>query len=431
MSKFKHLDLSDRIIIEQGVAEGLSFKMIAARIEKHCSTVSLEVRKHSSVQKTGGYGRSFNDCLLRFDCGHTDLCKDKSGCRTKYCRFCTRCSSVCLDYVKESCDKLLKPPYVCNSCVRLKKCTLQKCIYKASCAQELYARELRESRSGITADEEEIRRIDGIITPLIKRGQSIYHICSNNRDFIMRSERTIYKYVECGLLQAKNIDLPRKVGYRPRRSRGSNFKVDKKCRIGRSYTEFLDFMKENSDTPLVEIDTVEGRIGGKVLLTICFLDSMLMIAYIRDSNTSRSVTEIFEDLFEKLGRDLFVNLFPVILTDNGSEFSNPAAIEFENTENRRTKIFYCDPSSPYQKGAIENKHALMRRIIPKGKSLDRFSQSDIQLMMDHLNSYRRRKLNNKSPYETFSFLHGTDAFEKLEFSPIPDSMIMLTPELLK
>ena len=431
MSNFKHLDLSDRIIIEQGLLEGLSFKMIAARIQKHCSTVSQEVRKHSSAQKTGGYGRRFNDCRKRFECRYRDLCKGKSECRTKFCRFCSRCSSVCLDYVEESCYKLLKPPYICNGCPGLKKCTLKKLIYRASSAQELYAEKLRISRSGITADEEEIRRIDEIITPLIKRGQSIYHICFNNRDIIMRSERTIYKYVEYGLLQARNIDLPRKVGYRPRRRRTDNFKVDKKCRIGRGYTEFMGFMEENSDTPLVEIDTVEGRLGGKVLLTICFLDSMLMIAYIRDSNTSRSVTEIFEDLFEKLGRDLFLNLFPVILTDNGSEFSNPAAIEFEKTGSRRTRVFYCDPSSPYQKGAIENKHALMRRIIPKGKSLDRLSQSDIQLMMDHLNSYRRRKLNDKSPYETFSFLHGTDAFERLGFSPIPEGMIMLTPELLK
>ena len=173
MSNYKHMNLSDRIIIEQGLGEELSFKMIAARIEKHCSTVSLEVRKRSSVQKTGGYGRSFNDCLLRFDCRYSSLCKDKSGCRTKYCRFCTRCSTVCLDYTKEPCDKLLKPPYVCNSCIRLRKCTLQKCIYRASSAHEMYSVELRNSRSGITADEEEIRRIDGIITPLIKRGQSI------------------------------------------------------------------------------------------------------------------------------------------------------------------------------------------------------------------------------------------------------------------
>ena len=431
MSKFKHLDLSDRIAIEHGLVEGLSFKKIAVRIEKHCSTVSLEVRKRSSVQKTGGYGRSFNDCLNRFECGYRDLCKDKSGCRTRFCRFCVKCSSVCPDYSKESCDRLLKPPYVCNGCVLRRGCTLQKCIYKASSAHEQYTTELRTSRSGITADEEEIQRIDGIITPLVKRGQSIYHACLNNRDVIMRSERTIYKYVEYGILGVKNLDLPRKVGYRPRRPKKGNFKVDKKCRIGRGYTDFLNFMKENPDTPLVEVDTVEGRVGGKVLLTICFLDSMLMLAYIRDSNTSRSVTEIFEELFEKLGKDLFANLFPVILTDNGSEFSNPAAIEFEKNGNKRTRLFYCDPSSPYQKGAIENKHSLIRRVIPKGKSLDLFSQSDIQLVMDHINSYKRRKLNNKSPYETFSFLHGTEVFKKLGLSPVPENMVMLTPGLLK
>lgn len=51
--------------------------------------------------------------------------------------------------------------------------------------------------------------------------------------------------------------------------------------------------------------------------------------------------------------DNFDKLFPVILTDNGNEFSNLYAIEFDKMGNRRTRIFYCDPSSPYQKGSVE------------------------------------------------------------------------------
>ena len=91
------------------------------------------------------------------------------------------------------------------------------------------------------------------------------------------------------------------------------------------------------------MDSVEGRKGGKVLLTIYFRNCGLMLAFIRDSNTAKSVTEIFERLYKLLGHSTFTNLFQVILTDRGSEFTNPLSIEFNENDERRTHIFYCDP----------------------------------------------------------------------------------------
>lgn len=121
-----------------------------------------------------------------------------------------------------------------------------------------------------------------------------------------------------------------------------------------------------------------------------------------------------------MGRRTFEKLFPVILTDNGSEFSNPKSIEFgpEQKDIRRTNIFYCDPSSPYQKGAIEVNHELIRRIIPKGFSLDELTQKDISLMMNHINSYKRKKLNNRTPYEAFSFYYVEEVLNKFGCIPI-------------
>lgn len=125
--------------------------------------------------------------------------------------------------------------------------------------------------------------------------------------------------------------------------------------------------------------------------------------------------------------------FPVILTDNGSEFSNPWAIKFGPDGNGRrcTYIFYCDPSSPYQKGEIEVNHELIRRIIPKGKSFDEFTRQDISRMMDHINSYKRKKLNNRSPYDVFCFYYGEDMLEKLVCRPVVAENIILEPRLLK
>ena len=67
--------------------------------------------------------------------------------------------------------------------------------------------------------------------------------------------------------------------------------------------------------------------------------------------------------------------FVIILTDNGSEFSNPTEIELDmKTGELRTKIFYCHPSSPFEKDSCEVNHKLLRRILPKGTSFDNLTQ---------------------------------------------------------
>jgi IS30 family transposase len=179
------------------------------------------------------------------------------------------------------------------------------------------------------------------------------------------------------------------------------------------------------------MDTVEGVKSGSVLLTIHFTDSRFMLAFLRAANTAASVTEVFDSLYEVLGHELFEELFPVLLTDNGSEFSNPSAIEFNSEGKERTRIFYCDPSCPYQKGAAENNHELIRRIFRKGLPFDSYSQEDISLMMDHINSYTRKALGRRSPYEVFQFLHGADVLKKLGAAPILPDEITLHPSLLK
>ena len=237
------------------------------------------------------------------------------------------------------------------------------------------------------------------------------------------------------MFDVRNIDLPRKVRFRERYKK-PEFKVDKGCRIGRTYKDFEIFMNKYPDTAVVQMDTVIGVPGGKCLLTIHFVESSLMLAFLRDANTSQSVIDIFNGLDEVLGAETFDELFPVILTDNGSEFSNPTKIERREQAptdfaRLRTNLYYCDAGSPYQKGAIEVNHELIRRILPKGTSFDQLTQEDIFLMMNHINSYKRKKLNNRSPYETFSFYHGEDVLEKLACRQVAAKDIMLKPALLK
>ena len=180
-----------------------------------------------------------------------------------------------------------------------------------------------------------------------------------------------------------------------------------------------------------EMDTVIGRVGGKVLLTLLFKSCDFMLAFLRDRNTSQSVIDIFNLLGSRLGADCFKKLFPVILTDNGSEFSNPKALEFDLLGSQRTKLFYCDPYASYQKPNVELNHEFIRKILPKGTTFDNLTQTDIDLMMSHVNSYSRGKLGDKSPFDTFGFLYGYETLAKLEQIKISANEILLKPVLLK
>lgn len=431
MNKYKHLTQEERNIIEHRLIEKESFKSIGHELGKDPTTITKEVRSHIQFRKTGCYGKTFNNCLMRKDCTAQHLCGNRKC--NRYCRFCNThpCSSLCTEYKEEICQKLSKPPYVCNGCEDKKSCTLEKRIYSATYAQKEYAVVLSESRQGIQLTEEEALRLDSIISPLLMKGQSLHNICTNHADEIMLDERSLYNYVDNGIFTIRNIDMPRIVRMGKRRKKKDNFKVDKKCRIGRTYQDFLKFMGEHLGLPIVEMDSLEGKKGGKVLLTLHFTIPQFMLAFIRDANTSQSVIDIFNRLYLELSYDIFIELFQVLLGDNGSEFSNPSAIEMDLQGKQRANVFYCDPQSPFQKGAAENNHTLIRRIIPKGTSLDSYTQNDISLMMSHINSYSRPNLGDKTPYEVFASLYGEDILRKMGAELIHADKVTLRPSLLK
>lgn len=434
MAKF--FTYEQRLDLQKDLKDGLSMKAIGRQLEKDPTTISREIRNNSSEVATGYPGFPFNECKNRMNCRKKNLCgKECSRKSALYCKLCPKCNGQCDEFVREICTARFRPPYVCNGCETIGKCSLMKTIYDAEHAHIKASNRISESRNGVCTSEAEIARLNGIISPLVNQGQSIHQICANNANTLMCCEKTIYNYVDACLFDVRNIDLPRKVKFRERYKK-PEFKVDKGCRIGRNFQAFEEFIEKNPDTAVVQMDSVIGRKGGKCLLTIHFVQSNLMLAFLRDANTSQSVIDVYNGLDKVLGGELFNKLFPVILTDNGSEFSNPKAIEYrdycvKDAGFHRTRIYYCDPSSPYQKGACEVNHELIRRVIPKGTSMDDFTQEDIFLMMNHINSYKRKKLNDRSPYETFSFYYGEEVLEKLGCRPVAASDIMLKPALLK
>lgn len=431
MEKNKHLTLVERLLIEEKLKQKQRITAIARILGKDPTTIAKEILLHATTRRNGVPGRNYNNCRNQFHCKKTCLCISCNAPRHySYCHFCSMCNKVCTDFEPQVCTRLAKSPHVCNGCGKIGECNFEKRLYIAASAQEEYRTTLVESRSGISFTEDELTALDELISPLIKQNQSPHHICATSADSLMISERSVYRLIDANLISAINLDLPRKVRFKPRKKKRS-FKVDKSCRINRDFECFKKYMEEHPDTPVVEIDSVEGKKGGKVLLTIHFVKCEMMLAFLRDANTAKSVEDIFDALYTDLGQDCFSNIFPLLLADNGSEFSNPSRIEFDENQFRRTRVFYCDPNAPYQKGSAERNHEFIRYFIPKGKDLSAFTQYDISVMMNHINSYCRASLGNKSPYDVFRFLYGNKLLDLLGCTTIPAQQVTLNSSVFR
>jgi IS30 family transposase len=436
MCKNKFMTIEERKIIENSINSNISYSKIADKLNRSTSTISREIKKNSiSINKMALF-RNFNNCVNRFSCRY----KSKRGfikCVDGH-KSNSLSTNVCPYFEEEICTKRFKYPYVCNGCNKLNKCTLKKTIYSAAKAHEIATNRISESRQGITLTPKELVEIDQILIDLIKnKKQSPAVIVANNPDSFNISSRTVYNYIDKQILTVKNIDLPKKVKYKKRR-KSINHKIDTKCRTNRTYIDFCNYINNNPNTSIVEIDTVEGCKGGKCLLTVYFRNCGLQLAFLRNHNNSKTVIDVFNDFYQKLGPDNFTNLFQLILTDNGTEFSNPEAIEnnyvFEDNkiikEETRTKLYYCDPSNPSQKGACERNHEFIRKIVPKGTTFDNLEQNSIDNFMNHINSYKRKKINNQSPTELFIFIYGVNIANTLGIKYIKPNDINLTPTIL-
>lgn len=431
MSTKKHMVLEDRKQIEALLNQNQSFTSIAKALGRSTSTISREVKANRTENRKVPYGRIPNRCKKARTCLKRDICNQCIKKADLCCR-CSLCNRNCPEFEEQKCSRLMRSPFVCNACSQSSKCTLVKQFYRADKAQKSYEFLLSEARSGFNITEAEIKDLNEIMDPLIRQGQSIEHILMSNPDTIMYSARSIYTYTRAGLLTFKNWDLPHIMKMKPRTKKSTPLKVDKKCRIGRTWEDYVNFRNEDEllDISPVEIDSVIGSRGGKVLLTIMFTNCNFMLAFLRNRNNSQSVIDCFNYLDALLGRQIFMMLFPVILADNGSEFSNPAAIEFAPDGLRRTRLFYCDPMSPYQKPRVEQNHTFIRRILPKGSSFDSLTQHDIDIVMSHVNSCKRVALNGKSPFEAFSLFYGEQVLNLFPYKIIDPRNIVLRPSLL-
>ena len=115
-----------------------------------------------------------------------------------------------------------------------------------------------------------------------------------------------------------------------------------------------------------------------------------------------------------------------MLADNGVEFST-----FHNLEKFDIRVYFTNPYRSNDKAECERNHEFIRYVIPKGKTMDNYSQEDINLMFSHINSYIRESNQNKTPYELVKESFGTEFLNLIGIKSINPNDVILKPILFK
>ena len=434
MSKYipgnqKHLTLEDRIYIENELAKGTSFKNIAAFLCKDPTTISKEVRAHrlSDWYHKGSFYNAKNFCIHRYHCKRTNACGKILLCGVK-CTSCPTCNPTCKDFEKERCRRLDKAPCVCNGCSKkINHCTIaHKYRYDARFANRKYRELLKDSRTGINMSKKQLHQKDRIITPLIELGQSPYQILTNHPELEM-SVRSMYTYIDKGVFTARNIDLKRQTKFKPRKCHKTQI-TDRSAFVNRTYSDFCSLGLESFG----EMDTVKSsRDSKKTLLTLFFTKEKLLLAFLLNRCTKGAVRQVFDRLEKRMETYEFLSVFENVLTDRGSEFGDPIALETGINGIQRTSIYYCDPMRSGQKGGIEQAHTMLRMILPKGTSFEFLTQWDVNLIVNHINSTPREILNGRTPYDLAMETLGEDVLKAFQLKRIDPDEVNLTPKLIR
>ena len=400
MTKYCHLSYEDRKNIEDGLNDNKSINQIAKEINRSHSSILREIDRNKVYFEPKQYGTYKNNNYDR------DI----------------------------SCQRLSKSPYVCNGCKSRSGCRKERYTYYARKADDSYKELKSNARKGINLTPEEVYLINTTLTPLIKKGQTINHLYINHPDILDFSKPTFYNHINNGIFEFGPLDFPRIVKYKKRKnSNKRRTRKEREILVNRKYTNFIEFISNNPDLNIVEMDTVEGlQTESDCFLTLLWRKSKFMLIFKLESQTTEEVTRIFKTLQTLIPLDIYKNLFQVILTDNGHEFFDVNNIEcIHSTGESVTHLFFCDSHASSQKGSIEKNHEFIRYILPKGSSFKNITQEGCNLIMNNINSLCRDSLNGKSPYEAMLFLCDKYILKSLSCYYIEPDNVDLSYNLLK
>ena len=205
--------------------------------------------------------------------------------------------------------------------------------------------------------------------------------------------KTLYNYVDLGLLPIKNIDLPEKL----RRNTKAKRVRENKKNLGRSIEERPEIVKFRTEFGHWEIDTVIGKKDENEPCVLTLVERMTrMCIWVKARNhTSVAINETLQKIMSYFA-DQKDQVFKTITGDNGSEFAGLSLIEDGNL-----KVYFTHPYSSCEKGTNECHNRMLRRFIPKGKSISDYTADEICFFADCINGLPRKILGYATPEELF------------------------------
>jgi IS30 family transposase len=418
MCAYKQFSKYDRNTIEGALDDGLSFRKIGKITGRAASSISREVKANRTQKKGRG---KLCECVEKPGCKVRGLCCTCSH-EGRYCQHCPEhdCRALCDEYIsRTACPRLGQGPWVCNGCKKRHwGCTRPlRFEYSAAIADHASKERRSECRRGVDMDDGRFEEVMRTVRPAIARKLSPYEISVPYAKEVDVSASTLYRWVERGYGGMANIELQRKVGFAPRKKKTTG----KQTHHGpnRSYEAFCA-LPEEEQAAACEMDTVLGRKGD----TQCILSLHKRAAHFQlypllAEHTLEEVVGMLDNIEHIVGREGFKEMFDPILTDNGSEFEDPEALEASVTEpgQKRCRVFYCDPRQSQQKGRCEKNHTELRQILPKGRksvSFDTINRCDTSAACSHANSTPRKSLCGMTPIKMFKAAFGRRASELLD-----------------
>lgn len=417
----KHLTLEERIIIFTGLKNESTFTAIGDTLGKDNSTIGKEVKLHR-----------FPKYVFKLPLECTNF---------KKCRHNRKCTVDCPDYVKFTCKRRDRSPGVCDGCSNYNSCRFTKYSYDPVKAHNSYREELVDSRSGVNMTSGEAKKMAEEIKPMLDKGLSPYAIQKEKNLGIC--EKTLYNYIDDGIFSnwgINNACLRQKTSRKISKPKKGQFKKreDHKFLIGRTYNDYVEFVNENPDATIVQMDTVynDGS-NGPFIQTFKFISYGFLFGIYHDEKTAEEMLSGLYTLEKIIGFSLLSKEANLLVTDRGSEFYS--AYKFEITDNGevRTRVFYCDPMCSWQKGGLENMHKELRYILPKGtdlRAMGLVSQEALNLALSHINSAIKEGLHHRSPFQVMKFFNPELAQKFADFgiSEVENADdIILRPYLLK
>ena len=374
----KHITFEDRIEIQAYIHQNFSISEIARKMGFNKSTIQREILNNSTFKE----GNHSIPC-----------CKHK------------RCT------------------HLCNYCPVSAHCKRPKLYYDFVKANEYAKEKLSLSRSYTRLSDEALSIIDEITYEgIIKNKQSLHHVyIANNELQAICSEHTIRRLIYKRQLRVKCHDLRRYArynhGYKKTPEQVKLRSLD--VMVNRQYRDFLQYTTKHKSKNIVEYDSVIGCINDKkAILTITFRDCNFQFGLLIKKGNPKDTKSKILKMFKSIGEEQVKKIFAINLADNGVEFSFFSDIETNDNGEQICRTYYTNPYQSWNKAHCERNHELVRYIFPKKKSLDNITQEMLDEAFSNINSYVRKSLGNRTPYDVVKKKYGNQFLDNINIKKV-------------